>query len=180
MVGLEVVGHDDVARTEAGREHVANVALEAGRGHGAIEPQPWPDPVQGEGSNNGFVLAAVDRRGGVRSLPPRRPSVARRVPQMAPGLIHEDQILGADRRDFGPPSRASGLVPFAGAQRLFFRVWCNRASARLMVAVLTSTPDASRHQAHCSANVPSARSVSRSGKAAMSAPSFTAGGPGTG
>jgi hypothetical protein len=53
-------------------------------------------------------------------------------------------------------------------------------SARLIVAVLTATPDTSRHQAHCSANVASARSASRSGKACRSDPSFTAGGPGTG
>ena len=52
--------------------------------------------------------------------------------------------------------------------------------ARLIVAVLTSTPDASRHQEHCSANVASARSASRSGSVATSASVFTATGPGTG
>ena len=46
--------------------------------------------------------------------------------------------------------------------------------------MLTSTPETSRHQAHCSASVASARSASRSGNAATSAPVFTATGPGTG
>jgi hypothetical protein len=53
-------------------------------------------------------------------------------------------------------------------------------SARLIVAVLTPTPDAARHQAHCSAKVASARSARRSGKRSTSASIFTAGGPGTG
>jgi hypothetical protein len=53
-------------------------------------------------------------------------------------------------------------------------------SARLIVAVLTSTPDASRHQAQCSPNVASACSPSRSGSAAITASVFTAAGPGTG
>jgi len=53
-------------------------------------------------------------------------------------------------------------------------------SARLIVAVLTSTPDASCHQEQCSANVASACSASRSGSAAITAAVFTATGPGTG
>ena len=53
-------------------------------------------------------------------------------------------------------------------------------SARLIVAVLTSTPDVSRHQAQCSPNVASACSASRSGSAASTASVFTATGPGTG
>ena len=53
-------------------------------------------------------------------------------------------------------------------------------SARLIVAVLTATPDASRHQVHCSTNVASACSTSRSGSAAITASVFTATGPGTG
>ena len=53
-------------------------------------------------------------------------------------------------------------------------------SARLIVAVLTATPDASRHQAQCSPNVASACSSSRSGSAAITASVFTATGPGTG
>ena len=53
-------------------------------------------------------------------------------------------------------------------------------SARLIVAVLTVTPDASRHQVHCSANGASACSASRSGSAAINASVFTATGPGTG
>jgi len=53
-------------------------------------------------------------------------------------------------------------------------------SARLLVAVLTPTPDASRHQAQCSSNVASACSTSRSGNAAITASVFTATGPGTG
>jgi hypothetical protein len=53
-------------------------------------------------------------------------------------------------------------------------------SARLIVAVLTLTPDASRHQAQCSSNVASACSASRSGSAAITAAVFTATGPGTG
>jgi hypothetical protein len=53
-------------------------------------------------------------------------------------------------------------------------------SARLIVAVLTSKPDASRHHAHCSASVASACSASRSGSAASSPAVFTAAGPGTG
>ena len=53
-------------------------------------------------------------------------------------------------------------------------------SARLIVAVLTAIPDASRHQEHCSANVASACSTSRAGSAAITASVFTATGPGTG
>ena len=53
-------------------------------------------------------------------------------------------------------------------------------SARLIVAVLTATPDASRHQEQCSPNVASAWSTSRSGSAAITAEVFTATGPGTG
>ena len=53
-------------------------------------------------------------------------------------------------------------------------------SARLIVAVLTCTPDTARHQAHCASNVASARSVRRPGKASISACIFTGGGPGTG
>jgi len=53
-------------------------------------------------------------------------------------------------------------------------------SARLIVAVLTSTPATPRHQEHCSSNVASARSSRRSGNAVNSALVFTAGGPGTG
>jgi hypothetical protein len=53
-------------------------------------------------------------------------------------------------------------------------------SARLIVAVLTVTPDASRHQLHCSANGASACSNNRSGSAAINASVFTATGPGTG
>ena len=53
-------------------------------------------------------------------------------------------------------------------------------SARLIVAVLTVTPVASRHQAHCSDKVASAWSTNRSGSPATSASVFTATGPGTG
>ena len=53
-------------------------------------------------------------------------------------------------------------------------------SARLIVAVLTVTPDASRHQVQWSASGASACSTSRSGSAAISASVFTATGPGTG
>ena len=53
-------------------------------------------------------------------------------------------------------------------------------SARLIVAVLTSTPDTSRHQEQCSSNVASACSATRSGSAANNAIILTAGGPGTG
>ena len=53
-------------------------------------------------------------------------------------------------------------------------------SARLIVAVLTATSETSGHRAHRSAGVASARSASRSGNAASSAPAFTATGPGTG
>ena len=52
--------------------------------------------------------------------------------------------------------------------------------ARLIVAVLTATPDASRHQEQCSSNVASACSASRSDSAAITASVFTAAGPGTG
>ena len=55
-----------------------------------------------------------------------------------------------------------------------------KPSPRLIVAVLTCTPEASRHHAHCSASVASARSASRAGSAASSAPVLTAAGPGTG
>ena len=53
-------------------------------------------------------------------------------------------------------------------------------SARLIVAVLTLTPDVSRHQAHCSANGASACLTRRSGSASINASVFTATGPGTG
>jgi hypothetical protein len=53
-------------------------------------------------------------------------------------------------------------------------------SARLIVAVLTDTPETPRHQAHCSSSVASACSTSRSGNAAITASVFTATGPGTG
>ena len=53
-------------------------------------------------------------------------------------------------------------------------------SARLIVAVLTATPDTSRHQEHCSPSVASAWLTSRSGSAAINASVFTATGPGTG
>jgi len=169
-----------LAWSECRREDVPDVALEASRRHGAVKSQPRPDPVEGEGRDDGFVLASVDRRSRVRALPARRPGIGRRVTQVATGLIYEHQILRLDRGDLGPPSRPGRLVPLARLQRLFFRVWPNRVSARLIVAVLTSTPDRSCHQAHCSANVASARSTRRPGKASMSAPIFTAGGPGTG
>lgn len=52
--------------------------------------------------------------------------------------------------------------------------------ARLIVAVLTSTPVASCHHEHCAASVASAWSARRAGKAASSAFIFTDGGPGTG
>jgi hypothetical protein len=54
------------------------------------------------------------------------------------------------------------------------------AIARLIVAVLTATPDASRHQAQWSPSVASDRCASRSGSAARSASRFTGIGPGTG
>ena len=53
-------------------------------------------------------------------------------------------------------------------------------SARLIVAVLTASPDTPRHQEHCSARVASARSARRAGRAAITASSLLAGGPGTG
>ena len=73
----------------------------------------------------------------------------------------------AERRHLLPPGRARRLVPLARPYGLFFRVWSSRVSARLIVAVLTATPDASCHQEQCSSNVASARSASRSGSAAM-------------
>jgi hypothetical protein len=60
------------------------------------------------------------------------------------------------------------------------RVHPSRASARLIVAVLTPQPDASRHQEQWSASVASACPTSRSGSAACKPAVFTATDPGTG
>ena len=75
-------------------------------------------------------------------------------------------------------ARATALRSLA--PMVFFRVQSSRVSARLIIAVLTSTPDTSRHQQQCSSKVASARSAKRSGRAAIRACVFTAGGLGTG
>ena len=54
------------------------------------------------------------------------------------------------------------------------------APAAVIVAVLTVTPDASRHQVQWSTSGASACSTNRSGSAAITASVFTATGPGTG
>src|SRR6266513_2791261 len=46
VVGLEVVGDDDLARTQGRRQEEAYVALEARGGHGPIEPQARADAVE--------------------------------------------------------------------------------------------------------------------------------------
>jgi hypothetical protein len=180
VMGPQVVGDDDLPRPERRSEAVADVALEASAGHPPVKAEHRADPIQSQRRDHGLVLALVARRRGNGALSARRPGVRRRVAQMTARLVEEDQILWPDRLEFPPPGGPRRLVPFARRQPLFLRVQPSRVRARLIVAVLTSTPELSRHQEHCSANVASARSASRSGNAASSAAVFTATGPGTG
>ena len=122
VMRAEIVGHDDLARAQRWREEVLDIAHEARGRHRAVEPQARADAVEGQRSNDGLVLAAIGWRGCVRPLATRRPGMGRRVPQVAAGLIQEDQILRPDRSDLRPPGCTRGLVPLARPYRLFFRV----------------------------------------------------------
>ena len=96
--------------------------LEADGRHRAIEPQQGADAFEGQGCDHGLVLAAISRRGRVGTLAHWCPGVGRGVPQVAAGLVQEDQILGIDRGDRLTPGRAGRLVAFLRPQRLFFRL----------------------------------------------------------
>jgi hypothetical protein len=180
VVGAQVVGDDDLARSEGRCEDMADVALEPGAGHAAIEPHQRADAVEGQRRDHGLVLAGVPRRCRVGALPTRGPGVRRRVAEVAPRLVKEDQVDGRDPCHLGSPGLPHGRVLLARPQRLFLRVQPSRVSARLIVAVLTRQPDTSRHQEQWSASVASARSASRSGNAAGNPAVFTATAPGTG
>ena len=180
MMGGEVVGDDDLAWSEGGGEAVADLPHEAVGRHGAVEPQEWSDTRKGQRRDHGLVLTSIGRRGRVGALADRRPGVGGGVAQMAAGLIQEHQIRWMYGRHLLPPGRPSCRLAFTRRQRLFFRDHPSFVSARLIVAVLTSTPETSRHQEHCSSNVASARSARRSGNAATSAFVVTAGGPSNG
>ncbi len=104
----------------------------------------------------------------------------RRVTQLIARLIQEDQVGCRDRDHRGSLGFPRGRVLLGGPQHPFLRVQPSRVSARLTVAVLTSTPVTSRDQEHCSARVASERAASRSGNAATNASVFTATDPGTG
>src|SRR5215216_2933216 len=180
VVGAQVVGDDHLPRPEGRGEDVADVTFEARPGHAAVEPQQGPNPVEGDRRDDGLVLARVARGGRVGTLPAWRPRMRRGVAEVTARLIQEDQVGRRDRRDPRAPGVPRGRVLLTGPQRLFLRVHPSRVSARLIVAVLTSAPETSRHQEHCSAKVASERAARRSGKATTRGSVFTATGPGTG
>jgi len=145
-----------------------------------MSPDDGPEPVEGQGGEHGLVLAPVLLGRRVRPLTPRRPGVTRSEPAMAAGLVQPDPGRRIDEGGEFAPGASPHCVALARRQRLFFRVQPRRVSARLIVAVLTSTPACSTHQAHCSESVASACVLRRSGSAASRAFVLTATGPGTG
>ena len=175
-MGTEVVGDHDLAFPE-GRDKA--VATYPAKRAVVIAPSnrisgPTPSRVRAATTVLFSPQLAGPSRERADHAAPRRGSGCR---PGGSGLIQEDQILGAERRHVLAPGGPLRLVPFPCPQRLFFRVHPSRVSARLIVAVLTSTPDCSCHQEHCSSNVASARSARRAGSASMTAFIFTAGGP---
>ena len=180
VVSGEIVGDDDLAWAQGRREDMLDVALEASGGHGAIEPHQRTKSVERQGGEHGLVLAPVLLGHRMRPLATRRPGPTRSESLVAAGLIQPDPGCRVDAGGEFGPGASLRLIAFARRQCLVFRVQPSRVSARLIVAVLTSTPDCSAHQAHCSANVASACVPKRSGSAATTAFIFTASGPGTG
>ena len=180
VVGFELVGDDDLARSEGRSEDVPDLPLEARGGHRPVEPQQRAEAAERQRREHGLVLPAVAGGRSVRPFPTRSPGMRRRVPQVAARLIQEDQVLGGDRYRRLAPGGALGLVALARRQRLFFRVQSSRVSARLIVDGLTSSPDTAYHQVHCSASVASACVARRAGNAAANPRVLTAGRPGTG
>ena len=180
MVGAEVVGDDNLAGAQGRREDVADIPSEAVAGHRSVKAERRTHAVEGQCGEHGPVLALVPGCRRVGSLATRGPGMRRGIPEVAPGFIKQNQIGRVHLRRRRPPRCANELVALARRQGLFFRVTPSVVKARLIVDVLTSTPAAWCHHAHCSSNVASACVASRSGSAATNASRFTAGGPGTG
>jgi hypothetical protein len=141
VMGVEVVGDDDLARSQRRREDVADVALEALSGHGPVEAEGWAEAGAGQRGDDGPVLPLVAGGRRVRPLAARGPRVGRRVAEVAAGLIQPDPGGRIDQRRLLAPGDPGGVVALARPHRLFFRVHSSAVIARLMADGLTSRPE---------------------------------------
>jgi hypothetical protein len=121
-VGREVVGDHDLAGAEGGREHVADVALDAGRGHATVDAQSRSDPVEGQRRDDGLVLAPGDRRGRVRPLSAPRPGVGGARARWPPVSSTTTKSSGRTTATLPAKVRAKDNTPLEGPTPLWVQI----------------------------------------------------------
>src|SRR5690348_12760139 len=176
----QVIQDDDLAGLERGSQHLLNIRLKGQGGDGSLQDERRSHAFKREPSNHGRVLAPVAGDRAIHPLSARGPCIEGREGNVRATFVDKDQALDWEERGEVVPRRPISLVPLGGTHLFFFRVQPRRAIARLILAVLTSTPWEPAHNWQCCSRVKSSWATNWAGRSASKLAPFLGGRPGMG
>lgn len=167
--GTHVIEHHHLPGLQAWSQHLFHVGFKRQRVHRSLQDEGCLHPLKRESGNQGRMLASVAGHGPIGPLPTRRAGLERGEGNVGATFVNKDQALDWEGRGQAAPGCAGCFAPLGGTHLFFWRGQPKREIARLMLAVLTSTPGESAHHWQCCSSVASSWAANCVGSSASRA-----------